>query len=102
MNCPCGTLCIAAAYVAERRSSKEGSRHGCRLLRARSISKLVQLYRAREESSCIYFFAIHGTTVQLGKDLGQAWGWFGAWTPKVLNSTCFGADYTVRDLKIAT
>ena len=37
-------------------------------------------------------------TAQVEANLGLLWGK----TPKVLNSTCFGADYTVRDLKIPT
>ena len=78
------TLHRSCIFGLRRRRKAAGTVADCY---ASALRKLVQLYRAREESSCIYFFAIHGTTVQLGKDLGQAWGWIGAWTPNVLNST---------------
>jgi len=69
---------------------------------ASALSKLVQLYRAREEST-VYILLCNPrynctTWQRLGASLGLVWGN----TPKVLNSTCFGADYTVRDLKIPT
>jgi len=99
MNCPCGTLCIAAAYVAKRRSSKEGSRHGCRLLQPCFLSKTCAVVQALHRNLSIYTsIQMHCTTAQVEANLGLLWGK----TPKVLNSTCFGADYTVRDLKIAT
>jgi hypothetical protein len=103
MSCPCGTLCIAAASsdcdVDGRQQARRRKVADCY---ASALSKLVQLYRAREEST-VYILLCNPrynctTWQRLGASLGLIWGK----SPKVLNSTCFGADYTVRDHKIPT
>ena len=93
------TLHRSCIFGLRRRRKAAGTVADCY---ASALSKLVQLYRAREEST-VYILLCNPrynctTWQRLGASLGLLWGK----TPKVLNSTCFGADYTVRDLKIPT
>ena len=104
MSCSCGTLCIAACLRRSRTATSvfvEGrQQHGCRLLQPCFLCKTCAVVQALHRNLSIYTsIQMHCTTAQVVEaNLGLLWGK----TPKVLNSTCFGADYTVRDLKIPT